>query len=204
MPVAYGHHHNGGIVADCLVFHQSFRKPRPMLHNRVDVQQVTACGHGRYGGHRWRSRATRARACSAGRTPSTVSVPYCTNRLDIPQAWSEPGGATTAEGGNRIMQSAEFRDSFDMTLRPRWDNLLVSVPYDWFQRSIPQAWKPMARRAMLAGTPHRPNETPANDARLTTFASTWPTPYVDTGYPGSGPSPIRNSASRIVATPSWR
>lgn len=124
--------------------------------------------------------------------------------LDRSQAWSEPDGATTAEGGNRIMQSAEFRDSFDMTLRPRWDNLLVSVPYDWFQRSIPQAWKPMARRAMLAGTPHRPSETPANDARLTTFASTWPTPYVDTGYPGSGPSPSKNSASRIAATPSWR
>lgn len=106
--------------------------------------------------------------------------------------------------GNRIMQSAEFRDSFDMTLRPKWDNLLVSVPYDWFQLSIPQAWKPMARRAMLAGTPHRPSETPANDARLTTFASTWPTPYVDTGYPGSGPSPSKNSASRIAATPSWR
>ena len=151
MPVAYGHHHNGGIVADCLVFHQRFRKLRPMLHNRVDVQQVTACGHGRHGGHPWRSRATRARACSVGRTPSTVSVPY-----------------------------------------------------DWFQRSIPQAWKPMAKRAMLAGTPHRPSETPANDARLTTFASTWPTPYVDTGYPGSGPSPSRNSASRIAATPSWR
>lgn len=201
MPVAYGHHHNGGIVADCLVFHQRFRKPRPMLHNRVDVQQVTACGHG---GHPWRSRGdSRTRLFRRSYTFHGIcSILY--EYLDRSQAWSEPDGATTAEGGDRIMQSAEFRDSFVMTLRPRWDNLLVSVPYDWFQRSIPQAWKPMARRAMLAGTPHRPSETPANDARLTTFASTWPTPYVDTGYPGSDPSPSKNSASRIAATPSWR
>ena len=33
MPTAYGHDHNGGIVADCLGIHQSFRKPRPILHN---------------------------------------------------------------------------------------------------------------------------------------------------------------------------
>lgn len=151
MPVAYGHHHNGGIVADCLVFHQRFRKPRPMLHNRVDVQQVTACGHGRHGGHPWRSRGnSRTRLFRRSHTFHGI--------CSIPLVSAVDSAGVEADG----------------------------------------------EEGELAGTPHRPSETPANDARLTTFASTWPTPYVDTGYPGSGPSPSRNSASRIAATPSWR
>lgn len=45
MPTAYGHDHNGGIVADCLGIHQSFRKPRPILHNPARMRTVRDARH---------------------------------------------------------------------------------------------------------------------------------------------------------------